>query len=546
MTSLRRFVLRIACSLILLAAGLANAGTPPTIIVLMTDDLDVATLDAALDLGLMPVLESELIDAGLRFDESFVTDSLCCPSRATFLTGQYPHNHGVRRGQSAPTADGSFAAFDDEHTLAVSLLDAGYRTALVGKFLNGYGYEIPLNHPECSSAECKMRYVPAGWSDWQAMPDYGELNGTPGYAGAYCMYNYTVNDNGNLVTYGTAAADYQTDVIATRASALIDEVAQDGDPLFLVLNPLAPHYELCVPAVDSFSWDIRPAPRHVGSLPSLVGLDMGKPSLAEVDVSDKPAWFAGEYPGLTGRQLSSLNRQYRHRLEALRAVDDLLAAIRQRLQVAGRWNATHLVFTSDNGWLYGEHRVPGKVLAYEESIRVPLLLRGPGVEPGARRHAMVLNNDLAPTIAELAAIPLGLPVDGRSLVPLFAQDTPPDWRRRFLIEHFRDVAPAPGSYLDYLAVRTAAGDFGNTGMQVLIDWRTDWLVEQVPAGIEHYDLVTDPYQLDALPADSPERAAQRAALNASLALLRDCGQPGRTSCVDAERIREHLLHAGFD
>ena len=542
----RRLAMGCVVSLLSTTAAVGMAGTPPNIVVLMADDLDVATLDMAIDLGLMPALESEMIDVGLRFDESFVTDSLCCPSRATFLTGQYPHNHGVRRGQSAPGGDGSFAAFDDNHTLANALRGAGYRTALIGKFLNGYGYEVPRNHPECSSAECKMRYVPAGWSDWQGMPDYGELNGTPGYAGAYCMYNYTVNVNGSLVTYGTGSADYQTDVIAERAGALIDDVALDGAPLFLVASPLAPHYELCLPASGAFSWDIRPAPRHAGSLPSNVELDTSKPSLGEADVSDKPYWFGDEYPGLDYWQILTLNRQFRHRLEALRSLDDLFATIRQRLVAAGQWDQSYVVFTSDNGWLYGEHRVPGKVLAYEESIRVPLFLRGPGVEQGTRRNAMVLNNDLAPTIAELAGVTLDHEMDGRSLVPLFVQDNPPDWRRRFLIEHFRDVAPAPGDYLDYLAVRTAAGDFDNTGMQVLIDWRTDWLFDQTPAGIEHYNLVTDPYQLDALAANDQSHASQRAALHASLALLRDCGQPSRTTCIDAERIREHLFFAGFD
>jgi N-acetylglucosamine-6-sulfatase len=528
----------------ILSCTAVAAGNPPTIVVLMADDLDVATVDIALDLGLMPALKSEMIDAGMRFDESFVTDSLCCPSRASFLTGQYPHNHGVRRGQFA--ADGSFAAFDDNHSVANALLGAGYRTALIGKFLNGYGYEIPRNHPECNSSECKMRYVPAGWSDWQGMPDYGELNGTPGYAGAYCMYNYTVNDNGTLVTYGTGTGDYQTDVIAGRAGGLIDAVALDGDPLFLVISPLAPHYELCLPAADSFAWDVRAAPRHAGSLPADVNLDVTKPSFAEADVSDKPVWFADEYPDMSAGQISTLNRQFRHRLEALRSVDDLFATVKQRLVAAARWDESYVFFTSDNGWLYGEHRVPGKVLAYEESIRVPLMLRGPGITNGARRNAMVLNNDLAPTIAELAGVVLDRAPDGRSLTPLFVQDNPPDWRRRFLVEHFRDAAPAPGSYLDYLAVRSAPGDFDNMGAQILIDWRVDWIVDPTPAGIEHYDLAIDPFQLKAIATDNLARANQRAALQANLALLRDCGQPGKAPCLDAERIREYLYFGGFD
>jgi len=527
-----------------LPAYAADAGTPPDIVVLMADDLDEPTFDTALVLGLLPSIEAAMVDGGLRFDESFVTDSLCCPSRATFMTGQYPHNHGVRRGQFG--ADGSFGAFDDDRSIATALGGIGYRTGLVGKFLNGYGYTTPRNHPDCTSADCRMHYVPAGWTDWQGLPDYGELDGSPGYAGAYCMYNYTVNDRGALVTYGSADADYQTDVIAQRAGAFIDAVAATPAPLFLVASPLAPHYELCLPSPDPTAWDVRPAPRHADSLPPYVNLDVSKASFDEADVGDKPAWFVQEYASLDTTQVSTLNRQYRHRLEALRAVDDLFATIRARLVAAGRWDDAYVIFTSDNGWLYGEHRVVGKVLAYEESIRVPLLLRGPGVAAGAHRAALVLNNDLAPTIAALARAALPTVPDGRDLAPLFAQDQPPAWRRRFLVEHFRDAAPSPVSWLDFLGVRTASGDDEDTGMQLFVDWRDDWLTDPTPAGSEHYDLVADPLQLQSFDPRDGAHEAQRAVLQADLALLRDCGKPGHVACIDAERMREHLFFAGFD
>jgi arylsulfatase A-like enzyme len=277
-----------------------------------------------------------------------------------------------------------------------------------------------------------------------------------------------------------------------------------------------------------------------------VGLDFSKPSFNEFDVTDKPGWFADRYARIDARQLSTLDRQYRHRLEAMLAIDDLFATIRQRLLAAGRWQAAYVMFTSDNGWLYGEHRVSGKVMAWEESIRVPLLLRGPGVPGGVRRDALVLNNDLAPTIIELAGANTPLPADGRSLAPLFAQDLPPAWRRRFLIEHFRDPPPAPVDYLDYLAVRTAAGDFGDSGLRTLIDWRVDWLDHPARAGVEHYDLATDPGQIDSIDVTEGAQSGQRAALRAAIDLLRECGKPGRMSCLDAERVREHLFHGGFD
>ncbi|MEO5560065.1 MAG: sulfatase [Dokdonella sp.] len=518
-----------------------DAGTTrPDIVVLMTDDLDVDTFDTALALGLLPALQSALVEGGTRFDSSFVTDALCCPSRATFLTGQYPHNHGVLKGTFP---DGSFGALDDSHTIATTLQAAGYRTGVVGKFLNGYGYRTPRNAPECNTPDCRVHYVSPGWSDWQAMPDYGELNGSPGYAGAYCMYNYSINVDGTLVTYGTGTADYQTDVIARRAGALIDNVAPDS-PLFLYLAPLAPHYELCLPAANPFEVDVRPAPRHAGSLPSYVHLDPGKPSFDEADISDKPDWFATYYPPIDGARVATLDRLYRHRLEALRALDDLFALVKQHLVAAGRWESAYIVFTSDNGWQYGEHRTWGKSLAYEESIRVPLLMRGPTIAAGVHRTAMVLNNDLAPTIVELAGLPADLSHDGRSLIPLFVADEPPAWRRRFLIEHFRDPYPSPVHFYDYLGVRSSAGDFENSGMQAFIDWRVDWRTDPTTAGFEHYDLATDPFENSSL--DATHAAKQQAVLRSHLALLRDCGAPGRLRCLDAERIQEHIFYGAFD
>ncbi|GAA0723643.1 sulfatase [Dokdonella soli] len=526
----------------LLASSFVSAATRPNFVVLMADDLDNATLQRARDLGLMPNFDAVLQAGGLRFDESFVSDPLCCPSRATFLTGQYPHNHGVLNiTYNSTTPEGSFAAFDDREAINVWLQRAGYHTGLIGKFLNGYGYVPPRNCPACD----RMHYVPPGWNDWQGMPDYGELNGSAGvgYAGAYCMYNYSINVNGTLATYHSATSDYQTDVIAQRAGAFVDHAATLGQPFFLYLAPLVPHYELCLPANDSFERDVRGPPRHANTLPSSVQLDPFKPSFDEADVSDKPFWFATQYPSLTTTKIDNLNRQYRHRIEALRALDDMIGVLKQHLVSSGTWDNTLLIFTSDNGWLYGEHRTVGKVLAYEESIRVPLLLRGPGIPANTARNAMVLNNDLAPTLAALGGATPGLTCDGRSLAPLFTADNPPDWRRRFLVEHYRDAGSAPVSFADYLAVRTATTETSASGAQrTLVDWR----YQGHPYGVEHYNLVNDPYQLNSLTASSGADAAERAALNTSLALLRHCGKPGYPSCGYAEFTTDEIFLDGFE
>lgn len=515
----------------------ASAHAAPNLVVVMADDLDETTLAEALDLGVLPHIDDVLRAGGLHFSESFVSNPLCCPSRASFLTGRYAHNHGVLNiTYDAANPQGTFAAFDDREHLGTWLQRAGYRTGLIGKFLNGYGYVPPAQCPTCDW----MRYVPPGWDDWQALPDYGELNGAGGigYAGAYCMYNYTINDNGTLVTYGGADADYQTDVLASRAADFVDAASADARPFFLWLAPLAPHFELCLPASTEFERDVRGAPRHVGSVPPTVGFDPFKPSFGESDVGDKPAWYAAEFPALAGADIAALQRGFRHRIEALRALDDLVGRLRSRLEAIGAWDDTVLVFTSDNGWFHGEHRAWGKVLAYEESIRVPLYLRGPGIGAGLTSSAMVLNHDLAPTLAAFGAAVPTPAVDGRDLSAFFGGAQPADWRRRLLIEHFRDGDWAPVSFADYFAVRTAAGDLAGMQNRTFIDWRLDGQAH----GSEHYALDNDPFQIESLPATGSIATRLRAAL----AALRDCGRPGHMSCREAELAVESVFDADFD
>ncbi|MEO8012186.1 MAG: sulfatase [Dokdonella sp.] len=523
-------------------AGASIAQATPNLIVLMADDLDLGALERARELGLTPNFDAALQTGGVEFSESFVSNSLCCPSRATFLTGQYTHNHGVLNITfDAKAPQGSFAAFDDSEHIGRWLQRAGYRTGLIGKFLNGYGYVPPRNCPTCDW----MTYVPPGWDDWQALPDYGELNGSAGigYAGAYCMFNYTVNDNGSLVTYGSNASDYQTDVIAQRATDFVDDSATDPRPFFLYLAPLAPHFELCLPAANEYERDVRAAPRHANTLPPSTALDVLKPSFNETDISDKPAWYEGQYPAMTFSDVDALQRGFRHRIEALRALDDMIGSLRTRLQALGHWDNTVLMFTADNGWFNGEHRAWGKVLAYEESIRVPLWMRGPGIPTGATRAALVVNNDLAPTLAALGGATPALPVDGADLTALFGSTTPPNWRRRLLIEHFRDGSWAPVSHADYFAVRTAANESGNAGNRLLVDWRTN----DVRNGSEHYALNADPYQVDSIAEFGSEaNATLRANLAASLSALKECGRDGRPSCREAEFADEGVFYAGFD
>lgn len=534
------FLVRVGGALAFAAAtGMAFVGARaeptdprPNIVVIMADDLDVGSVERLLALGMMPHLKRYLIDEGVTFKNSFVTNSLCCPSRATFLTGQYAHNTGVLTN-IPPT--GSITAFNDSQTLATWLQAAGYRTSHIGKYLNGYG--TADHNGDGMLDERDLHYIPPGWTDWQGLLDTG--------LSTYRVYNYWINDNGTLVQHGDAPEDYQTDVLAQRAARLIEGAEQTDDvPFFLVVTPIAPHVEI-FPGITKFApypevwkWDIRPAPRHEGTVNLAVPIP---PSFNEADMSDKPAWLQPGQPRyrppLTWADYFFLNRQYRHRLESLRAVDDLIGRVVAALRATGELENTVILFTSDNGFLHGEHRMAEKLVAYEESIRVPLYARIPGVAGGMTIEQLVTNNDLAPTIAELAGATPDLIVDGASFVPLLNGQSA--WRKRFLVEHWDGPT---GSVLDlptYGAVRSLWASPNGPVNVLYLEYDNPDKDGNFNTP-ELYDIDRDPYQLDSLHASTnPLRIVQRMTLSMLLAALKSCagvscrvlefcGAPGET------------------
>jgi arylsulfatase A-like enzyme len=366
----------------------ANATGRPNIVVIMTDDQTVE------EMRVMPQTRSLIGDAGMTFKNSVVTYSLCCPSRATFLTGQYPHNHLV---QNNSLPNGGYTRLDHTNTLPVWLQSAGYVTGHIGKYLNGYGKVDSL-------------WIPPGYTEW-----YGSVG-----ISAYNYYNYYVNQKGTLVFHGSAPDQYQTDFYTRKAVDFIRRrgrtAVAGGKPFFLFVTYLAPHWADSTETGGSTLSAPIPAPRHLGrfageKLPA-------SPAFNEADMSDKPTNMQRR-PLLTGLQISQLQAAYRNRLESLLAVDEGVAAIVNALQSAGVLQNTLVIYTSDNGWFQGEHRVEfGKILPYEPSARVPLLIRGPGVLPGRRNSAAVANIDLAPTIVATAGATPRRVMDGRSLWPL--------------------------------------------------------------------------------------------------------------------------------
>jgi N-acetylglucosamine-6-sulfatase len=370
----------------------AAAASPPNIVVVMSDDQTVESM------RVMTNVDQLLAAQGATFVNNYVSYSLCCPSRSTFLSGQYAHNHGVM-GNAPPQGGYEKWRPTEGNSLPVWLQQAGYRTVHIGKYLNGYGRQ-------------DSTHVPAGWSEW-----YGSVDPS-----TYQYYNYTLNENGRLVKHGAAAQDYQADVYTAKAVDAVKRLAPQAQPFFLSVAYLAPHSGGPRESDDPPNQGTPvPAPRHRNRfasepLPT-------PPSFNEADVSDKPAAIRRR-PLLPQRRINAVTENYRQRLESVLAVDEGVAAIVRALQDSGELSRTLFVYTSDNGFFHGEHRIPnGKVQLYEPSVRVPLVLRGPGVPRGARLAQQSINVDLAATIVDAANARPGRTLDGVSLLPLLRDRT---------------------------------------------------------------------------------------------------------------------------
>ena len=470
MNRLRAMALLLPLALVPVRAG-RSAPAPrrapveerPNILVIMTDDQTVDQMKA------LPKTRRLLAARGTTFVNSFVDFSLCCPSRSTFLTGQYAHNHGV---QANGGPHGGYVHLDHSNTLPLWLQEAGYYTAHVGKYLNNYGKDSPA--------------PPPGWSRWFALTD----------PSVYRMYDYTVSDGGKPVTYGEAARDYQTDVIAAKAEEILRSRAGSRQPFFVSVAPTSPHLE----RLTRDQTPPRPAPRYAGRfaaepLPR-------NPSFDEADVADKPAHISRR-PRLSPGKQAHVLETYRACLASLLAADDLVERLVKTLDETGQLGHTVILFTSDNGFFFGEHRVAGgKYLPYEESIRVPLIAFDGGrrFPAGAKVTRMVSNIDLAPTVVALAGARPRRVMDGRSLLPL-AADPGQGKDRTLLIEGYGEGKDKP----PFAAVRDSR-----------------WFYAEYRNGDrELYDLENDPYELRSLHAD-PAFEAVRRDLAGRLARLRAC------------------------
>jgi N-acetylglucosamine-6-sulfatase len=470
-------------------AAHAAAKPRPNIVVVETDD---QTLE---EMRVMRNTLSLIGAQGTTFDNNFVTLSLCCPSRSTFLTGQYAHNHGVLTN-SLP--NGGYQKLDHTNTLAVWLQKAGYTTALVGKYLNGYG------------SKGTQTQIPPGWTEW--------------YAGVNLSYfNWTMNQNGSLVRYGSDPAEYQTDVLTSRAVDVIRRRVPEANPLFMWVTYHAPHAGGPREPDDRAgvaTVNVGPKYRNYFASAPLPNF----PSFNEADVSDKPSGIRNR-PLLKPARIAAIHEAYQQQLESLLAVDDGVKAIVDALRAAGELDNTLLVFADDNGFFHGQHRVPsGKVLVYEPSIRVPLLMRGPGVPKNRHLKQLVANIDLAPTIVDVAHAKPGRVMDGKSLTPLLRNPSTL-WGRDLLIER----GPAGQARKGTQTGEIGNGDDGNQGKtaapgdQRFAAIRTPRFLYAAYANGEKelYDLARDPDELNNI-AGGAARSSLRAELASRLAKLRTC------------------------
>ncbi len=452
-------------------------GWQPNIVVIMTDDQD--------DFGsleVMPKVRSLLAEQGVTFTNSFVDFPLCCPSRTSFVTGQAAQNHG-KLG-----INGGYGTFlpREGNTLPVWLQGVGYFTAHVGKYLNGYGSDVPAT------------YIPPGWDQWFALPDPD--------TGRY--FNYRLNENGTLTWHGSTPADYQTDVLAQKAVEFIQGRQGSPRPFFLWIAPLAPHAVMV-------AGHAIPAPRHDGSFADLPLPE--PPNFNEADVSDKPT-FMQALPLMEPEVVDSVTVSFRKHRETLLAVDDMVESVMTALETTGELDDTIIIFTSDNGYVHGQHRRPGgKTLVYEEEIRVPLIIRGPGIPENETRTQLVNNLDVVATIVEVAGATPGTTLDGRSLAEVLTEAATP-WRTALLVQGV-DLPVGFEIHARYFGVRTADFAFAKHY------YYYSPLVEE-----ELYDLTADPYELESQ-HNNPAYDAIASSLRDILATLETCA--GASCWVDS-------------
>jgi len=444
----------------------------PNIIFFLTDDM------SSQHLPYMPNTRRLIFRQGASFESFHANIALCCPSRASILTGKYGHNTGIL-GNSYP---GGFYGFHERDeatdTYALALRQAGYHTSLMGKYLNGYPYMRSVPEP------VDPTYVPPGWSDW-AVPTRGAFFGR----------NYDLNLNGRIV-HKEGPGNYLGDYLNDRTLRKIRR-NRDGEGLAMFLSFFGPHNPM--PASPVEKGNARLARRL-----STVRVPR-TPDFNERDVRDKPA-FIRRMPRLDRRERAALDAAFRRQVLSVKSIDRYVGEVVRELRATGQLANTYLVFTSDNGYHMGSHRLRrGKNSAYETDVRLPLAIRGPGVEPGTQVGEVTGNIDLAPTFADMAGIDLPYEHDGESLLPL-AQGLTPHWRSYFLVQrgHTSTYATSARGLLEPAPEAEQETEESIPRYRSVISEGYTYVLHK--SGEEElYDAREDPYQVDNLLAGASEQ-----------------------------------------
>ncbi|MEV4252128.1 sulfatase, partial [Spirillospora sp. NPDC049652] len=449
-------------------------GRRPNIVFVLADDLDAG------DMGRFPNL-AKLAREGLTFRNFIVSDSWCCPSRATILRSQYVHSHDVR---SNNPPDGGFERFhakgEDRQTLGTWMHAAGYRTSLIGKYLNGY------------PGTARKGLVPPGWDDWHVP--------TPHHM--YEQSDFRLVENGRVNAYRHGHLD---DVLAGKGTSFIRTAPRDR-PFFLYLAPVAPH----LPATF--------APRHASAFPGAKA--PRTPSFDRLGSGPLPRWLS-QRRVLDEAAIRRDDRTYRDRLRSMLSVDDMVGALERTLRDTGHLNDTYLFFTSDNGFHLGQHRLwPGKTTPYEEDIRVPAIVRGPGIRPGTSTDALAGTVDLAPTFTDLAGAAMPSCAEGRSLATFLAGRHPADWRKALLVEFFagRPTTHPEGPDCDASPTHVRTCPLPPSYAALRTEGET--YVEYATGERQLFDLAADPHELHNEIAEAPPDHVRR--LSSWLTRFREC------------------------
>jgi len=399
----------------------------PNFLVIVTDDQRYDTMQY------MPQTQSLIFDQGVAFSNAYITTPLCCPSRSSIFTGMYAHNHGVLDN-----------GMDLNQTTLMEIMHKnGYYTGLVGKYLNSWNGEP---RPEFDY-----------WVSYQ----YGETR----------YNNPRLNVNGEWIRH---EGKYITYSLGDYAMDFLDKFAAKRKPFVLLWTVNAPHDPSTPASQDKY-------------LP--LDLPPRLPSFNEADMSDKPAWMASEEktPLLNEADINEVDTFRRNQILTLYSLDRTLAKVINKLSETGELDNTMIIFLSDNGRQWGEHRQVAKNTVYDESTRVPFAIRYPPlVKQPYTENGIIANIDIAPTIYELAGIPIPAEVDGSSLVGLLTHTG--TWREGVLLEGWPPRAT-------YAAIHTEGYLYAET--------TNDSYAPEGAVQMELYDMEKDPYQMDNV-ANQPE------------------------------------------